>query len=101
VATNIFTTLFLRGGGAAGYLSYEVPSGYRAVVKSADVANVDTAVHEAFLDIAGTVIAIENIPGISSFHWEGTAVANAGETIYLYFSHADLAGQVSGFLFIL
>jgi hypothetical protein len=97
-----YSTRFLAGNGFDDYITYEVPAGYRAVVRQADIAAQQSSAVAAGLLVAGVWICVFNLPGGEEFtsqSWSGMAVAYAGETIQLYATQVS-HGHASGYLFI-
>jgi hypothetical protein len=97
-----YSTRFLAGNGFDDYITYEVPAGYRAVVRQADVAAQQGSSTAAGLLVAGVWVAVFSLPGgevFTSASWSGMAVAYAGELIQLYATQAA-HGHASGYLFI-
>jgi hypothetical protein len=96
---GVYSTRFLHQQRVAGTSSYTVPTGFRAVVKDINVANVSAASAEAQVLAAGVILAANVIPAEPGvLRWQGMAVVYHGETIQVVDVSGLLAVYVSGYL---
>jgi len=102
VAAPIYSVRFiLAAGGSALELDYLVPAGKVAVIRDICVGSTDGAAGYAVAVAIGGVPVHEAILAAGAGqtdHWDGRAVANAGETIECYKLRAAATCIVSGYL---
>ena len=96
---SVYTQRFLLWDGGAGVSIWEVPAGYRAVIRSV-VTFSDTAGSGVNLVVAGCLVWLWSAPG--AYTGEGTAMhlaVYAGETISVQRVGGRTGGAVTGFIF--
>jgi len=99
VSWPVYSTRFIRTSVATTWMTYTVPAGKRAVVKSISASNSTAAAGTAYVNVAGT--AVMNVALQAKIYSEALAMAHvayAGETISGYLSGPNMSLVVSGYL---
>lgn len=96
---RVFTERFLATQ-ATGWTYWTVPAGKRAVIRSVDVCNFDTAQWAAIVQLAGMPFVNTFVGGGGGrLNYDGRQVLYAGEQLGVYLQHGNMSISVSGYLF--
>lgn len=106
MATAVYSVRFIAVNSVGGEGTYTVPSGYRAIVRDIDTAQVGGEANtpwDCVNDSLGYVIAGGFYEGVESYEqWRGRQVVNEGETIETSSGGSGLCSfAVSGYLLTL
>jgi hypothetical protein len=95
-----YSERFLAVYGAAGYTTYYVPAGHRAVLKAVTANNPGGNAGTVQLTIAGKVAYWHRFPASVQFEsFSTTLVVYGGEDLTVYTEFTTLSVFASGFLF--
>ena len=97
--STVYTTTVLRFNSAAGG-SYTVPAGKKLIVRNVDVLAVNPPANATwYVTVAGVIHFGGEFVGTpyATGHWEGRAVAAAGEVVALN-TGASMFGHITGYL---
>lgn len=96
-----YSVRFLSRYGPSSTTSYQVPAGYRAVVRFCGGVNYSGNIATVMLAVGGGTAWFKSLPAeTSGFAEEMRLVAYQGEYIYTTTNGSDVRLQVSGFLFV-
>lgn len=99
MAQRPWSTRFVRSGPAGIKVSYSVPPGYRAVIKSVIFATTDGGGGVATAECAGALICIWTAPGPNTqLAASMSQVAYAGELISVFVSKSNMWASAAGYL---
>lgn len=99
--SNVYSTRFLAWAASSTPPAYEVPTGYVAIVRDADIFTHGGAITNWILsvngiaDFAGGAFTVESV--IQTAQWRGRQVLNPGELL-VFASDVATDGMVSGYL---
>lgn len=100
MAGRVYTETFISTAVVGVYIEYEVPAGYRAVIRNVDAISyslVDAEVRCFAGDALFTWHGFPVIPG--EYHLETRIVARAGQHIGALLSKIGMGVTVTGYLF--
>lgn len=96
-----YSVRFLSRYGPSSTTSYQVPAGFRAVVRFCGGVNYSGNIATVMLAVGGGTAWFKSLPAeTSGFAEEMRLVAYQGEYIYTTTNGSDVRLQVSGFLFV-
>lgn len=96
----VYSERFIICQAVAGYFTYTVPAGHRAVIKCITALNFGTAASTFSCSISGSTLVFESLPGGAFRTYTQLHVpAYASEFVRMETSSATMALSCSGFLF--
>ena len=99
MAWPVYSTRFCLNSQSGG-VTYTVPAGQRAVVKSVSAFNTGATTLTVYLNVAGPTVWAADVPAQKGAALGGLLlVAYAGESVVLINQGPDLRSIVCGFLF--
>lgn len=94
-----YSERFILAAGSAGYKTYTVPAGKRAIVRNFLVYNSNSTAQSLWLYIASFSVYGITPGALQSAQLETRAVAYPGEKVEVWHNAAGMTSIVSGYLF--